>query len=933
MPGPYTNCEPCANACPRQWLFLGLSVRGFSCDIQALGGGGTISVSLFRDPFPVCAGGQAKLYIDEDLQTQEWMDADPGWIGDTEDVMGVPVLFKFEDFEFAGIISRVTKTDNASGLNQIDVEISPPIDLLNGVSVILDDYKGSVDSVPNVINAYGLWEYNPCTGFGGSRNYGKGMPWNKIKDAISALTGVITNTSGIPLGNYLQDNRIKFKPGLPGGFGLLKEDDTGYILDINEIPEAPTYYRFNGQTAKLMDMITQVVEDAGMEFFIELVPAVYSGLVYKFIKIRTIDRTGELVNFSLEDFFQAHNTGCGRIEGTVGEELRLANFNNMLIGPRKQQIYWVENVEGSLGWTLTDLTLWGIKQDGTYGEYVAEDVRLWDLSEDLIQPYWGLDPNGNAIPTWGVGGTPVNISNPSLGFIPYTVDKYFFANMTSLKMQTTFLNPPDQMKIWETELAHAKLGKEVWISYISNNKTESALLIEALGLISSAISNMGLYNVAHFLPFLNKAILNNKQNVALALLKPVHTINIKKFSDSDDFANALAKETDLLYEAILDLAQNYWGKRYQVRIPWLCGKKDVDTGEITFSRSVSDGGWNEEYDIEFNPLLGLNTTSTAMDFFRLPDGRIRPFVRYNKAEGISLRDLDPNEYGYVDFNIDGSDEPDAFLWVKASSMPQFVFENSATLEDPRVVIELKQPINKERLRLWAHPAEIRQNETREVFQNGWFLSSALGANHTGRASYKVKDMDEPLTPKAAAIALQNNDETYGPWMAGSGIGPTDVISDYSLTPWNYGGMTNLALVANEKASYGVSIMYKNQNGLITVPGLPKGRVGEEMMAFNSSRYIAGQRYAGTRAATPVALVNLNPLITYLYADLLTTRFNGDLGPVISSLSISYGTSGITTSYNFQLYTKGYRRFSKARIDRVNEIGQIRQEMFNRFGTS
>jgi hypothetical protein len=53
MPGPYTNCAPCADACPRQWLFLGLSVRSFSCDIQALGGGGTVNVSLFKDPYPV----------------------------------------------------------------------------------------------------------------------------------------------------------------------------------------------------------------------------------------------------------------------------------------------------------------------------------------------------------------------------------------------------------------------------------------------------------------------------------------------------------------------------------------------------------------------------------------------------------------------------------------------------------------------------------------------------------------------------------------------------------------------------------------------------------------------------------------------------------------------------------------------------------------
>ena len=932
MPGPYTNCEPCANTCPRQWLFLGLSVRSFSCDIQALGGGGTVNVSLFNDPYPVCQGGQPKLYIDENLQTQEWTAADPGWFGDTMELIGIPVLFKFEDFEFSGIINRITKTDSSSGLDQIDIEFSPPIDILNGVSVILDDYKGVSNVAPNVINAYGLWEHNPCAGFGGSGNYGKGMPWNKIKDAISILSASVSNTSPIPISSFLQNNRLKFKAGLSGGFGLIKEDDIGYILDLSEIPGAPSYYRFSGQTAKLMDMITQVVTDAGLEFFIELVPLTYNGLVYKVIKIRTIDRTGPLVNFTIEDFIDAHNTGCGRIDGSIGEELRLGTLNNMVIGPKKQQMYWVENVMGSQGYIETDVTYWGVKPDNTYGFYTVPDVKLWDLSEDLIQYYWGLDKNGNAIKTYAEGGSYID-GNPSLGLDQKTASIFFFANTTPIKMQTTFLNPPDEIKIFTAELHYAKLGKEVWMSYISNVYTETLTLINTLNIVAGAITNMGLYNVAHFLPFLNKAILNNKDDVALSLLKPVHLLNLKKFADSDDLSNQLAIESDLVYNFVLDLAQNYYGKRFQVRIPWLCGKKDTDTGEISYSRSVSEGGWNEETNIEFNPLLALDTTSEAMDFFRLQDGRIRPFVRYNKAEGILLRDLDPNEFGYVDFNIDGSDAADAFLWVKASSMPQFVFKNNTTLEDPKVVIELKQTINREYLNLWDHPSHIKANQDVEMQPNGWNLILPPGANNAGKATYKAKDDEVPLMPSAATIALQNNDEVYGPWISGTGLGPTEVITDYTLTPWNYGGMNNLNTVGVDKSAFGVSTMYKNQNGVITVPGIPKGRIGEEMMAFNSARYVAGQRFASTRTGSIINVPTLNPLIFFLFSDLLTSRFNGDLGPVISSMSITYSTSGITTTYNFQLYTKGFRRFSKAKIDRVSEIGQIRQEMFNKFGTS
>jgi hypothetical protein len=919
MPGPYVNCSPCADTCPRQWLFLGLSVKSFSADMQALAGGGSVTVVLVEDNKPVCPENLPKLYLDECFDTQEWTAADPGWFGDSANLIGVPVVFKHGDFEFAGIVQKISKDDSTSGLNIYTVDISAPTDILNSVSVILDDYKGPTHLVPNVLNAYGIWEYQACASFGGAANYGKGMPWDKIRTAVILLSGVISNVGSIPTTQFLQANRIKFVPGLSGGCGLVREDDIGYILDISEVPSAPAYYRFEGQSSMLSDMISQVVEDAGMEYMVELIPVCQSNTVYKIIKVRTIDRTGPITDYPIENFMLAYNSGCGRISATVGEELRVGTFNNFITGPRKEQMYYVENVRGALGYSETTGEYWNPKTE----EFEEVDIHSYDLSDDLIQPYWGLDSNGNVLMSRAIdwctpNGVDLNVAAKTLTSDPKTV--YFDANTAAIKYQTVVLNVPDYIEMEEYELIAALDGEESWKSYVFTHNRPTAQLLRAVHSVGNATSQLGLWDMAHWM-----TAMNDSPAVANRILKPFHYLNLKKVKSAQDLQNLIENDEDLLYNWVLDLASNYYGKKFQVRIPWLCAKRDPDTGEITFSRSVSDGGWNEESGTEFNPLLGIDTTSVAMDFFRLGDGRIRPYVRYDSGQSIDFKNLDEDQYGYVDFDSGNY----GVLWAKCSIQSQFVFGDATNLTDPRVVIELPQSINeKGQFDLWNRNGKVI-DATNPILRQAQ-QSADPSVRSVGGATVSLWSARRPRTPDAATIALTNNEEVYGPWYFGSGSGPTSVSSDYSLTPWNFGGMTSLNAAALGQATFGVSTMYKSQSGTITVPGAPKGRLGEEMMAFNGTAYIAGQRFISTRIVSSNTSINF-PGVTWVTVNLLISGWSGALGPIISSMNINYGTDGITTTYVFQLYTKGFRRFAKAKIDRVKEIGNIRQELFNKFG--
>ncbi|MFN9301686.1 MAG: hypothetical protein ACK6DA_02835 [Candidatus Kapaibacterium sp.] len=920
MPGPYVNCTPCADSCPRQWLFLGLSVKSFSGDMQALGGGGNVTVVLVEDPKAVCPENLPKLYLDECFQTQEWTGADPGFIGESQNLIGVPVCFKHGDFEFSGIVQKVSKDDSTGGLNIYTVDISAPTDILNSISVILDDYKGGTFTVPNVINAYGLWEYQACASFGGASNYGKGMPWVKIRTAVVLLSGLVANTGSIPTSNFLQNNRIKFIPGLSGGFGLIREDDVGYILDISEVPIAPDYYRFEGQSAILGDMISQVIEDAGMEFMVELIPVCEDNTVYKFIKIRTIDRTGPITSYTLAQFLDSYNSGCGRISANVGEELRIGTFNNFTLGPRKEQMYYVENVRGTNGYSETTGEYW----NPTTQEFEEVDIYNYDLSDDFIQPYWGLDNNGNVLMSRGIdwctpNGVDLNLDAKTMTSDPVTV--YFDANTAALKYQTVVLNVPDYIELEEYELIAALDGEESWKSYVFTHNRPTAQLLRAVHSVGNATSQLGLWDMAHWM-----TVMNNSPAVANQILKPFHYLNLKKVKTAQDLQNLIENDEDLLYNWVLDLASNYYGKKFQVRIPWLCAKRDPDTGEITFSRSVSDGGWNEDSGTEFFNLLGIDTTSVAMDFFRLGDGRIRPFVRYDSGQTIDFKNLDEDQYGYVDFNSGNY----GILWAKCSTQSQFVFGDAANLTDPRVVIELPQSINeKGQFDLWNRNGKVIDG-TNPILRQAQ-QEADPSVRSVGGSTVSLWSARRPRTPSAATVALTNNEEVYGPWYFGNGSGPTAVNSDYSLTPWNFGSMTALNAAALDQVTFGVSTMYKSQSGTITVPGIPKGRLGEEMMAFNGSGYIAGQRIIATRTMTSNSSLSF-PGITWGTVDLMAVGWTGTLGPIISSMNINYGADGITTTYVFQLYTKGFRRFAKAKIDRVKEIGNIRQELFNKFGT-
>jgi len=148
----------------RQTLFLGCSVKNFTCTMGWNEQASSISVDLVEDP---CAAStnQPKYYYPKPGTTSTWTDPDPGFSFPS---IGSPVYFRIgagtysnntdNDFEFAGVIQSWTQTNGTDGNPTYKVDISDPRFLLQNLEIIISDYAGPVENVYNLVNAYGWLE-------------------------------------------------------------------------------------------------------------------------------------------------------------------------------------------------------------------------------------------------------------------------------------------------------------------------------------------------------------------------------------------------------------------------------------------------------------------------------------------------------------------------------------------------------------------------------------------------------------------------------------------------------------------------------------------------------------------------------------------------------------------------------------------------------
>ncbi len=222
--------------------FLGASVRGMQCGLGWGRTAGTMTVELIEDT------RYGDLFTLQSLP---------------EGGSGSPVYFTYGAFTFGGLVQGWRRRGSVEGLPLYEVTVNDPRELLENCKLILGGYNGATNVVPNLLNCYGYWENN--LGFGGSLSSQNSMPWNMVKDAVHSLTASpVFTTYGGPISDM----------------------GVSYVVDLSQIPVAPIYYRIAGPSIDLMTAVSQVCEDAGCEFFVELLPTT----PFPTIRVRTVPR-------------------------------------------------------------------------------------------------------------------------------------------------------------------------------------------------------------------------------------------------------------------------------------------------------------------------------------------------------------------------------------------------------------------------------------------------------------------------------------------------------------------------------------------------------------------------------------------------------------------------------------------------------------------
>jgi hypothetical protein len=196
-------------------------------------------------------------------------------------------------------------------------------------------------------------------------------------------------------------------------------------------------------------------------------------------------------------------------------------------------------------------------------------------------------------------------------------------------------------------------------------------------------------------------------------------------------------------------------------------------------------------------------------------------------------------------------------------------------------------------------------------------ASPVYASFDESGNQNKSDLFTMIAPKAAhpyfaALPWKSNTSTYGPWTnypsldgeSSSAHGAeVKVMEDY--VPWNYGGMVNLDKVANEEIYSSVQYDQTLEMGSVSVPGLP---------GFNSGGLFGEYDWSYTPTQRNLTLSGT----TYNVLEAITTDPAGDLGPIITNMSVNINSSNVGTTYNFRTYVRKIGFFNKETQDLINK---------------
>jgi hypothetical protein len=265
-------------------------------------------------------------------------------------IPGSPQIFRLDQFEFQGIVIKWERGTTIPSGTTYQVILNDPRELLSGVQVVLAAWTGQVP-VPNLLNCYGYWQN--VLGFGGSLTNDSGMIWSAPYSITNVTLGT---TGGVTINNYPEGNvgilpAIQAMTGHRSLFGgPVQFRDWFYQVDLSGLPSAPTYYRMGGVSRSLLEIVSQICQDAGCDYMVVLDGGV--------IKFRSVSRTYQPAIGTIGAFVTGDTNATAK---SYGVELRNDITNAVLLGGDVYNLYQVTS--NALSQVI--LPFWGLALDGS----------------------------------------------------------------------------------------------------------------------------------------------------------------------------------------------------------------------------------------------------------------------------------------------------------------------------------------------------------------------------------------------------------------------------------------------------------------------------------------------------------------------------------------------------------------------------------------
>lgn len=596
-----------------------------------------------------------------------------------------------------------------------------------------------------------------------------------------------------------------------------------FLISLVNLPTLPSYYRVGGGTSiSLMEFITRVCEDGGCDFHFRL--EFIGG--FNVIKLYTVSRRNQ-PNFGKISEFIQNNTN-GAVANDFGVELRNEVCSKFLVGGKVASIYLQTPVEGE------------------------SDT----LQDDTIMQFWGFNENGT----------------PIIGTLGDDVDNYSFI------LPSRFVNVFGVGSSYTTDVMEMRAalgGQSGWEAYLwSQNNIEGPHFkkAEKIGLISNLREDI--------VDVLRNDFTDEEKfrNLDLRTFSPLTGRLLKA---QGDFISHHEENCQILYEFVKAHAEEYYGKKFMVRIPFVTAGLNSETNIITTSVEPAEGGFLDED--EWASAIDSNYLPTLINGLTMEDGRIETYVRFDNADQLDFSDIPPDEITWEQKTVDGDNILYAF--IRCSLEPKIYFLNNSTLFSPRVILNLPGrvvPLVQDgndftgvlRLIFTDHATE-NLGKTEEEAED--IINEIFGQFGGEQLLYGLSGLAE--TPDLAGVALQSNILTYGPWYSLGAVGKIEAEQDDSLVPWNYGGYEVMNLVGEARVTEAITNQQSAESGSIEVPGTPELNLGDELL--NS-------------------------------------------GPYITNISVQIGEQGVTTTYRMETWTLRFGRLARANIERVTRLSQAAQ---------